>query len=653
MSRDQSESSSGVRSGLIVKEQWRIEEKLGSGAFGEIHRAKDLKTKTRVAIKIENCENHNQVLKMEVAVLRKLQGNKHICKYEACGRNERFSYVVMQLLGKNLSELRKKQPETKFSHITCSLLGLQMLSAIEHIHRNGYLHRDIKPSNFVMGQEKDSRVCYLVDFGLCRNYRTEEGNHREPRSVAGFRGTARYASLNAHKSKELSRRDDMWSFFYMMVEFFVGQLPWRRLKDKKDVGKCKMGTKTKELIKDAPPEFAELAEHVEGLGYYDEPNYEFAKGLFMAILARANGAMDSVFDWERPLQVSRLSKVSATSSSKLASSTKSAIGSVIDVQLGLRDSKKEVGSDTPQSRANVSSCLAERLYSKDSAKIAANDIKSGEWAKAKDKKPKISEKEQPKGSTDSENEPSFSRFANASRRKSFSGARAPGEGMNISLSSCVGSVGGKDVSEVNASIEEWPLDVGIPLLKSTKTPSAVVLVGGKQTAAVSSAMSRSSEIVSSGIDTSIDHNGYLWKAKHEDKKGYARLDSDHSEFSSFQKPLLDPREKLAFERGSLDSLDLTHESKRSQSNKGEEAKYTKRDAYEPEENRKQKLNVERQDHRSHVSTTTSANHISSQDSGFDVLFPRPQKPIAAPDRHTHKANRARYRRYHRNTNFKP
>lgn len=30
----------------------------------------------------------------------------------------------------------------------------------------------------------------------------------------------------------MSRKDDLWSVFYMLVEFAQGSLPWRKLKDK-------------------------------------------------------------------------------------------------------------------------------------------------------------------------------------------------------------------------------------------------------------------------------------------------------------------------------------------------------------------------------------------------------------------------------------
>jgi tau tubulin kinase len=41
----------------------------------------------------------------------------------------------------------------------------------------------------------------MLDFGLARQYTNSNGEVRTPRAAAGFRGTVRYASLNAHKNK--------------------------------------------------------------------------------------------------------------------------------------------------------------------------------------------------------------------------------------------------------------------------------------------------------------------------------------------------------------------------------------------------------------------------------------------------------------------
>ena len=71
---------------------------------------------------------------MEVAVLKKLQGREHVCRFIGCGRNDRFNYVVMQLQAKNLAELRRAQPRGAFSLSTTLRLGYQILKGIEAIH---------------------------------------------------------------------------------------------------------------------------------------------------------------------------------------------------------------------------------------------------------------------------------------------------------------------------------------------------------------------------------------------------------------------------------------------------------------------------------------------------------------------------------------
>jgi serine/threonine protein kinase len=48
--------------------------KIGGGGFGEIYEGLDLMTKEQVALKVESARQPKQVLKMEVAVLKKLQG---------------------------------------------------------------------------------------------------------------------------------------------------------------------------------------------------------------------------------------------------------------------------------------------------------------------------------------------------------------------------------------------------------------------------------------------------------------------------------------------------------------------------------------------------------------------------------------------------
>eukprot|EP01051_Picozoa_sp_SAG22_P016387 SAG22_NODE_2305_length_2736_cov_1.701934_3_plen_345_part_00 len=108
-----------------------------------------------------------------------------------------------------------------------------MIMALRSVHQLGFVHRDVKPANFAMGMRPGSiGVCYVIDFGLARKYTHTDGSHRAPRPEAGFRGPARYASLQAHRLEDLGRRDDLWSVVFVLHEWLAGSLPWSAIADR-------------------------------------------------------------------------------------------------------------------------------------------------------------------------------------------------------------------------------------------------------------------------------------------------------------------------------------------------------------------------------------------------------------------------------------
>ncbi|KAH3846287.1 hypothetical protein DPMN_088586 [Dreissena polymorpha] len=289
-----------LQAGQVVKDRWKVVRKVGGGGFGEIYEGLDTVTKEPVALKLESAKQPKQVLKMEVAVLKKLQGRDHVCRFIGCGRNEHYNYVVMTLQGKNLAELRRSQPKGCFTLGTTLRLGAQILRGIEAIHDVGFLHRDIKPSNFAMGRlQNQTKKVYMLDYGLARQYTTPTGEVRPPRTAAGFRGTVRYASVNAHKNKEMGRHDDLWSLFYMLVEFLAGQLPWRKIKDKEQVGIMKEKYDHALLLKNMPTEFREFLNHLNGLDYFEKPDYALLQNLFEQCMRRKNVRDSDPYDWEK------------------------------------------------------------------------------------------------------------------------------------------------------------------------------------------------------------------------------------------------------------------------------------------------------------------------------------------------------------------
>jgi len=318
--------------GMLIRGRWRISHQIGMGAFGEIYVAQSVMNQEHVAIKVEIVDEKKQALRAEVAIMRKLQGCPYVCQFISCGRQNNINFLVMELLGGNLSDLRKKQPRGCFTMPTVCRLGCEMVKALRAVHEMGVLHRDVKPSNFVLGgRHKDpsnANRLFIIDFGLSRKYLSVDGEIKPPRSNAGFRGTARYASVNSHQCKELSPRDDLWSVFYVMVEFATGSLPWRNQRDRDKVGELKAeylkGTK---LTDGLPPEFEKFGAYLLTLDYFSKPDYNLIIRLFHTLLCRIIGLPENTntippaqlppYDWEKSAPSSA---VASNPSSSAASS---------------------------------------------------------------------------------------------------------------------------------------------------------------------------------------------------------------------------------------------------------------------------------------------------------------------------------------------
>jgi len=214
----------------------------------------------------------------------------------------------MELLGKSLEDLFQEQKK-KFSIKTVSMIGIQMLERIEFIHKKFIIHRDIKPDNFVMGLDKKNYIVYILDFGLSKKYRSiRTRQHIKFTSNKKLTGTARYASINALKGCEQSRRDDLESIGYVLMYFLKGSLPWQGLQINKGEDRYKKiyikkkNTSAESLCEGFPNEFRDYVNYTRNLGFEDDPDYNYLKSLFFKVLERENCIIDFYYDWmkEKP-----------------------------------------------------------------------------------------------------------------------------------------------------------------------------------------------------------------------------------------------------------------------------------------------------------------------------------------------------------------
>ena len=273
--------------------------KLGKGSFGSIYQA--VYGKEEYALKFEDRKKNNDLLQNEAAIMNYLKG-PNIPTVKSYGFTSSYNILVMQLLGRDLEHHFKRRK--KFSVKTVCMLGFQMINILENIHEKHILHRDIKPENFVMGLNQNSKIVYLIDFGLAKKYRSMSTLIQYPLTMKKkFTGTARYASINALKGYEHSRRDELESLGYIFIYFLKGKLPWQNIKVKdkeekfKKILQKKLEISSNELCLGIPKEFEIFLEYVKNLKYDEKPDYNMLKDLLYKIMKDGNYKNDYIYDW--------------------------------------------------------------------------------------------------------------------------------------------------------------------------------------------------------------------------------------------------------------------------------------------------------------------------------------------------------------------
>lgn len=291
----------------IIANRFKIDKCVGKGSFGEVYIGFDMDKQQLVAVKVSD-KSKAHILKHEYKIYQDLMTHPKpplTPQIYWFGEHEDYMVMIMKYLGNSLEHMLHGAGPGKFSLKTTLMISIQIFDRLKKLHSCGYVHRDIKPDNFLMGIGPERSLVYLIDFGLAKRFRLKDVNvHIREADGKKLTGTARYASINSHLRKELSRRDDLESLGYLMIYFLKGRLPWQGIpaKDKEEkyekIGDMKLGCELHTLCEGLPRELYNFLAHVRSLEFKEKPNYHYLRSLLVNVFNRMGYDYDCQYDWE-------------------------------------------------------------------------------------------------------------------------------------------------------------------------------------------------------------------------------------------------------------------------------------------------------------------------------------------------------------------
>lgn len=197
---------------MSLEDRYQLLEKIGTGTYATVFRARDLELGREVAIRQVNekyLSNPGQLDRywQEAQLLASLQHPNIVTLFDL-DRNK--GWVILELMQASLKDrVRDRQMDLKSLRTTLA----HSLRALKYLHSQGIVHGDIKPANLMLDARRRIK---LGDFGLARRASDADGEL--------LKGTTKYMAPETVSDDfgEIGPASDLYSLGFSAYELLCG-----------------------------------------------------------------------------------------------------------------------------------------------------------------------------------------------------------------------------------------------------------------------------------------------------------------------------------------------------------------------------------------------------------------------------------------------
>ena len=255
---------------FLSLEDFILQNKIGTGAFGKVYKVKEKRTRNFYAAKIsiktiENSDTLKLDILREVNIISKLN-HPSVLKfitYSPINFKKKSKPVIITELATNgsledliLMERNGSNKNINYDDTQKLIIIYGIAAGMSYLHSHNIIHRDLKPGNILLD---DFLFPKIADFGLSKATHQNEKSVTANSTLGAIKGTPKYISPEIWKNAEYTKACDVYAFSIILYEIITNEKPFKEFNFFEISYKVIQGYRPK-FLKEIPMSYLNLIE---------------------------------------------------------------------------------------------------------------------------------------------------------------------------------------------------------------------------------------------------------------------------------------------------------------------------------------------------------------------------------------------------------